>query len=79
MEGNRTMNRKVEQIIEIVDDAFDDDVDMTIFERAIKTFLAFAIIIIGLIATAILFVTVPIWGIPYVMWKKNRRYDQNDE
>lgn len=73
------MNRKVEQIIGIVDDAFDDDTDMTFFERAIKLFISFVIIIICLIASAIIFVTVPIWGIPYVMWKKNRKDEQNDE
>ena len=73
------MNGKVEQIIEIVDDAFDDDTDMTIFERAIKVFLAFVFIIVGFITVAILFVTVPIWGIPYVIWKKNRKDEKNDE
>ena len=73
------MSRKIERVSEIIDEAFDDDTDMTIFERAIKTFLAFVFIIVGLIASAILIVTVPIWGIPYVMWKKNRRGEQTDE
>ena len=66
------MKRLLERISDMIDSALDDDSNITIFERAVGIFLMFASIVVGLCVGAVLLVTVPIWGIPYMIWKKKR-------
>lgn len=66
------MKRLFERISDMIDSALDDDSNITIFERVVGIFMMFAFAVVGLLVGAVLFATVPIWGIPYMIWKKKR-------
>ena len=60
-------------ILPRVQDAFDEDSHMPFLERIVFIHIGVcaAVVFIFLIIPA-LFATVPIWGIPYMVWKKER-------
>ena len=65
-----------ERIIDMIDDALDDESEMTIFERIIGIILMYIVTAIGLIYGAILLITAPIWGVPYLLLKNKRNGEE---
>ena len=68
-----------ERIIDMIDDALDDESEMTIFERIIGIALMLIVTAIGLVCGAILLATSPIWGVPYLLLKNKRSGEVKDE
>ena len=69
------MTNLFERIIDMIDDALDDESEMTIFERIIGIALMLIVTAIGLVCGAILMITAPIWGIPYLLLKRRSESD----
>ena len=54
-----------------VNDAFDEDSHMPFLERIVFIYIGVsAALVFVCLIIPVLFATVPIWGIPYMVWKK---------